>query len=72
MQGEGKKRKSRESVFMSIAGGMGEVCEMPRHFVKYSSRDYCIELIELSLILIDIFALSYPHRHRGGARYLIC
>lgn len=28
-------------------------------------------MIELSLILIDIFASSYPHR-RGGARYSIC
>jgi len=44
---------------------------MPSHLVKYSSRDYCIELIELGLILIDIFALSYPHR-RSGARYSIC
>jgi len=42
---------------------------MPSHFVKYSSRNYCTELIELTLI--DIFALSYPHRC-GGARYSIC
>lgn len=29
------------------------------------------EMIELDLILIDIFASSYPYR-RGGAHYSIC
>lgn len=48
-----------------------EMRGVPSHFRKYSSRDYCVELIELSLILIDIFTLSHLHCY-DGARYLIC